>query len=191
MTDEDQVAAVVENWRRAEEASDAEGLKALWAQTHSRLTYQPTELEAPLTSFAEISDYYDRACGSVRSKVWRTWDVVVDVLSSNVAFAFAPMDMLFQTENCDEQYWKGRASFIMIKVNCDWKIVHYEDSTIMQYFVPIVYRVQHPIVEKCISHVESGRLQQCADLLHEMLRPIPPGKLAEAMRPPAGLHMAG
>jgi uncharacterized protein (TIGR02246 family) len=183
MSDTARVAAVVESWRQAFEASDAEGLKALWAQTHPGVTYQPTERETPLTSFSEISDYYDQACTLLRSKAWRIWDVQVDVLSPDTAFAFALMDMLVEANDPQqpgEHYWQGRVSFVLTKRDGDWKIVHYEDSTLNRYLVTAAQRVQRPSLEKCISLIQAGQPGPCLPLLVQLMEPISSGDLSRA-----------
>jgi ketosteroid isomerase-like protein len=190
MSDEQLVTAVVERWRQAWEAADAEELKALWAQSHPCVTYQPTELEVPLTSYAEIADYCDRVCGMMRNAMltaeWRTLGVVVDVLSSDTAFAFAPFEHLIQGvagEFGGEHYGRGRASFTLIKSCGEWKIVHYEDSISMHFILPAVYRVQRPSLEQCISLIQTSQAEKCLPLLKQLLEPIPHTELSRANRP--------
>lgn len=190
MTDREKVAAVVESWRANFEASNAERLKSLWAQDHPVLTYLPTEAELPLTKFADIAAYYDHATTVLRIREWRTWDVVVDVMTPDTAFAWAFTSMAFQAPDAEghppgDHYWQGRVSFTMLKRGGEWKIVHYEDSTLMQYMVPVAQSLQRSTVEKAASLIAAGNGDQAIALLQALLQPIAFGALTHINTQPA------
>ena len=189
MRDDEEIAAVVESWRRHFEASDADGLKGLWAQDHPRLTYLPTEAEKPLTTFAEISAYYDTPTAVLQVDRWRTWDVVVDVMTADAAFAWAFTSMAFRAtaegHPPGDHYWQGRVSFTLLKRGGAWKIVHYEDSTLMPYLVPIAQDLQRPIIDQGISLIETGQANASVALFRSLLDPIAFGRLTLANATPA------
>lgn len=171
------VEDVVEQWRARFEASDASGMKELWDQGHAPLTYLPTERETAMTSWPDINDYYDRVCGSLKVKEWRTWDVVADVTSDTTAFAFAYTDFIYQSAaqpGAGDQYWQGRISFHLIRSDGGaWKIVHYEDSTLMQWMLPLVQEYQRPRLQAIASLVKSGEKEKALAALSALQEPIP------------------
>lgn len=180
-------ADVVERWRSCFEASDAEGLKSLWLQDHPTLTYLPTEREAVMTSWPDIEAYYNRVAGSLNVVRWRIWDVVSDVTSDNSAFVFAYTDMYYESKVQSEkgrQYWQGRVSFHLTKAAGEWKIVHYEDSTLMQWLLPLVSELQLPRLREVVDAVRSGNSDEAIRLLDALAEPVPFYELTAIAQPP-------
>jgi len=181
------VADVVEQWRARFEASDAEGMKALWDRDHAPLTYLPTEREKVMTNWSEINDYYDRVCGSLDVTEWRVWDVIVDLISeqSAFAFAFAYTDFIYQSRmnrEAGDQYWEGRISFHVHRRDGAWKIIHYEDSTLMQWMIPLVSRWQATRIDAIEAAVRSGDSALALDLLGALRTPPSFGDLTAIAR---------
>lgn len=178
---------VVERWRSCFEASDAEGLKSLWLRDHPTLTYLPTEREEVITTWANIAAYYDRVTGVLDVVKWRTWDVVADVVSPDTAFAFAYTDMYYKSKAQPElgrQYWQGRVSFHLKKSGDEWKVIHYEDSTLMQWMLPLVTELQRPSLQQAIDQIKGGKLDDAIRTIEALTEPIPFSRLTSIAQPP-------
>ncbi len=174
MSDANEVRAIVEQWRTRYEASDAAGMKDLWDESHTTLTYLPTESPTVMTTWQDIAAYYDNVCGSLKVKEWRTWNVIADVISPTSAFAFAYTDFIYESAALPDisHYWEGRISFHFKRVGDRWKIVHYEDSTLMQWQLPLVRELQKPMIEEIEEAIAATQVERALELLRQLAKPI-------------------
>lgn len=187
MDDRTLIANIPERWRACFEASDAEGLKALWAKDHTPLTYLPTERDAVFTTWQEIADYYDRVAGGLDVIRWRVWDVVADLVTSDTGFAFAYTDMYYRSKaqpDAGDQYWQGRVSFHAKRTADGWKVVHYEDSTLMQWMLPLAQQYQAPRLDALAEAVRAGRQGDALAAIEALRQPIQFWELTAVAKPP-------
>src|SRR5262245_3977569 len=83
-----QVAAVVEQYRRGLATLHVEALKAIWDQDHHQIIYVAQEMAQPLRGWEAGEHYYQRVANLLeRVKIMAVHDVSVDVLG-DVACAF-------------------------------------------------------------------------------------------------------
>jgi hypothetical protein len=188
MTEALAVADVVERWRSSYEAADAAGLKALWDREHVPLTYLPTERDQVLTTWDAISTYYDRVCSGIVVREWRVWDVVVDVIAETSAFAVAHTGFTYRVRadaQAAEQYWEGRVAFNFQRRDGAWKLIHYEDSTLWDWVVPLLFEWQAPRVAEAEAAVRAGDSARALALLAALRTPPGLSALTTIARPKA------
>ncbi|MET0657577.1 MAG: nuclear transport factor 2 family protein [Steroidobacteraceae bacterium] len=170
------VAAVVDARRRSFVESNAPGLKSLWAQDYPSLSYLATEQQDVFTTWEDIARYYDFACGILRTKDWRVWNLQVSLLSPTSAFARAQMQFLYDCLAPDHppglHLWRGRISFGFIRQDDHWKIVHYEDSTLLQWVLPLAQRFQRPLLDQAIELINDGDRGGALALLEKLKEEI-------------------
>jgi len=180
------VADALERWRSRYEAADAAGLKALWDREHVPPTYLPTEREKPLTSWTEISAYYDHICDAIDVQTWRVWDVTVDVISETSAFAVASTDFTYRVRadtQARQQYWQGRAAFNFQRRDGAWKIIHYEDSTLWNWVLPLALEWQAPHLAEAEAALRAGDSARALSLLAALRTPPGLDALTAIARP--------
>lgn len=178
------IAAVIERWRAAFADTDADRLKTFWAHDHDGLTYLPTEARVPMTGFAEICAYYDAICAMLTLREWRVWDVLIDCPVPDIACVRMLMDMTYEAHAAGhpegEHYWQGRAFVVLRRSGGEWKFIHYEDSTLMDYMPPLVQAVQKPVLEFALSLIREGNTDDAQTAIRALMEPIPTAALTHA-----------
>ena len=129
ISDEQQrVISVIDQWRNGMMAADPNLLKKLWDHEYSRLVYIPEESDNPLTTWEEISQYYEAIAGAADSAEWATSDITSDVLGQ-AAYAYLSFTVRVKLKGMDNiLIFNGRSSFVLHKVGTDWKLIHYHES---------------------------------------------------------------
>jgi hypothetical protein len=125
--------------------------------------------------------------GGLNVVKWRIWDVVSDVISDDTAFAFAYTDMYYVSKaqpDKGRQYWQGRVSFHLKKSAGEWKVIHYEDSTLMQWLLPLAAELQLPRLREVADAVRAGNSDEAIRLLDVLAEPIPFYELTAIAQPP-------
>ena len=123
--DREQIAAVIEQYRRGFATMDVEALTAIWDQDYDNIIYIPQERPQPVRGWVGVEHYsvaelFDR----VRTMTVR--DVSVDVFG-DVAYAYC----IFHFEG--EMHGKrhiadGRNTFLLRRSRGSWKVIHYHES---------------------------------------------------------------
>ncbi len=159
MTAKAEINTVIEEWSNSFRDGDAERLKAIWAQDRENLTYLPTEYQEPMRTWAEIAGYYDHLCAFVIRQTSEISDIVIDVLTDEVAFARLSWSVTFDAAPADyppgKHHWTGRSAFCFLKTEGAWKVVHYEDSTFLFELFPLIRRFQAGKLDKVAELIES------------------------------------
>lgn len=125
--DRQQIAAVIEQYRRGFATMDAERLKAIWDQNYDNIIYIPQEAAEPVRGWAGVEKYCQRVAGLFgQIRTMTVSDLSVDVFG-DVAYAFC----IFRFEgeiNGQSHMADGRDTFILRRVNGTWKVIHYHES---------------------------------------------------------------
>lgn len=125
--DRQEIAAVVEQYRRGFAMMDAEVLEAIWDQDYDHGIYIAQEMAQPVRGWAGIERYYKRVAGLLeRVSTMTVSDLSVDVFG-DVAYAFCLFhfegEIKGQTHIAD-----GRVTFILHRTSGTWKVIHYHES---------------------------------------------------------------
>ncbi len=125
--DRQQIAAVIEKYRRGFATMDVEVLKAIWDQDYDNLIYIAQEAAEPVRGWTGIEQYYEGVAGFLgRVRTMTVSDLSVDVLG-DVAYAFCTFH--FEGELKGESHIAdGRDTFILRRKRGAWKVIHYHES---------------------------------------------------------------
>jgi ketosteroid isomerase-like protein len=122
-----EIAAVVEQYRRGFTTMDVEVLQAIWDQGYDNLIYIAQEMALPVCGWAGIERYYRRVASFVeRVRSMTVSDVSVE-LFGDVAYAFCLFH--FEGEAKGQHHIAdGRVTFILHRTSGTWKVIHYHES---------------------------------------------------------------
>jgi ketosteroid isomerase-like protein len=125
--DRQQIAAVIEQYRRGFATLDVEALKAIWDQGYDQIIYIAQEMAQPVRGWVGVEHYYQRVARLLeRVRIMAVSDVSVDVLG-DVAFAFAIFH--FESEVKGQPHIAdGRVTFVLHRKSGTWKVIHYHES---------------------------------------------------------------
>jgi ketosteroid isomerase-like protein len=127
--DRQQIAAIIEQYRRGFATVDVEALKAIWDQDYDNIIYIPQELAQPVQGWAKVEQYYQRIAGSLAGvRMMEVSDLSVDVLGE-VAYAFCTFHFEAELKGQSEpRIADGRNTFILHCKSGVWKVIHYHES---------------------------------------------------------------
>jgi ketosteroid isomerase-like protein len=125
--DRDQIAAVIEHYRRGFATLDSAGLTALWDQDHDPLIYVAQELAQPVRGWAGVAQYYQRVAGLLGPvATMEVRDVSVDVVG-DVALAFFTFH--FEGELQGHPHGAdGRVTCLLHRTRGTWQVIQYHES---------------------------------------------------------------
>ena len=125
--DRDQIAAVVEQYRRGFATLDIAALKAIWDQDYGQIIYIAQELAQPVWGWAGVEHYYQRVARLLeRVRTMEVSDVSVDIVG-DVAVAF--LSFHFEGEVKGRPYIAdGRVTLVLRRKSGTWKVIHYHES---------------------------------------------------------------
>ena len=125
--DRQQIAAVIEQYRRGFATMDVEGLKAIWDQDYDNILYIPQEAAQPVRGWVGVERYYNRIAGFFeRVRTMTVSDVSVDVFAE-VAYAFCLFHFEGEVKG-QHHIADGRDTFILRRKSETWKVIHYHES---------------------------------------------------------------
>jgi ketosteroid isomerase-like protein len=127
--DRQQIAAVIEQYRRAFIEIDMEVFKATWDQDYNNIIYVPQERAQPVRGWTELERYFDSVEGAFkRVTTMKISDVSVDVLG-DVAYAFFTYHFEAEAKDRNEPFIvDGRNTLILHRKTGTWKVIHYHGS---------------------------------------------------------------
>jgi ketosteroid isomerase-like protein len=127
--DRQQIAAVIEQYRRGFATMDAEGLKAIWDQDYDNIIYIPEEAAQPVRGWAGVEQYYKNIAGLLeRVRTMTVSDLSVDVFG-DVAYAFCNFHFEGDIKGQSQPFiTDGRDTFILRRKGGTWKVIHYHES---------------------------------------------------------------
>jgi ketosteroid isomerase-like protein len=125
--DGQQIAAVIEQYRRGFATMDVERLKAIWDQDYDNIIYIAQEKAEPVRGWAGVERYYEGVARLLqRVRAMTVSDLSVDVLG-DVAYAYCVFhfggEMKGRSHVAD-----GRDTFILRRKGRAWKVIHYHES---------------------------------------------------------------
>lgn len=125
--DGQQIAAVIEQYRRGFATLDAEELKAIWDHDYDQIIYIALEMSEPVRGWAGVERYYHRVAGLLeRVKTMEVSNLVVSVLG-DVAFAFFTFHFEGEMKGLRHAA-DGRVTFLLRRKSGMWKVIHYHES---------------------------------------------------------------
>jgi ketosteroid isomerase-like protein len=125
--DRQQIAAVIEQYRRGFATPDVEEFTAIWDHDYDHIIYIPQEAAEPLRDWAGVEHYYKHVAGFfTRVRTMTVGDVSVEVFGE-VAYAFCRFH--FEGEVKGQRHLAdGRNTFILHRKGGTWKVIHYHES---------------------------------------------------------------
>ncbi len=122
-----QMAAVIEQYRRGFATLDVERLKAIWDKEYDAIIYIAQEKAQPVRGWAGVERYYEGVAGLLeRVRVMTVSDLSADVLD-DVAYAYCVFH--FEGEMKGRSHVAdGRVTFILRRKGGAWKVIHYHES---------------------------------------------------------------
>jgi ketosteroid isomerase-like protein len=125
--DSQQIAAVIEQYRRGFATLDVTALTAIWDQEYDHIIYIAQELAQPVQGWVGVERYYQRVASFLeRVSTMEVSDVLVDILG-DIASAF--LRFHFEGEiNGRPHIADGRVTFLLRRTSGAWKVIHYHES---------------------------------------------------------------
>jgi ketosteroid isomerase-like protein len=129
LQDREQIAAVIEQYRRGFATMDVEALKAIWDQDYDHIIYLPQEAAQPVRGWAGVEQYYENIDGLFeRVGTMTVSDLSLDVFG-DVAYAFCIFHFEGKFKEQSEPFIAdGRDTFILRRKSGTWKVIHYHES---------------------------------------------------------------
>jgi ketosteroid isomerase-like protein len=125
--DRQQIAAIIEQYRRGFATMDVEVLKSIWDQDYDNLIYIAQEAAEPVRGWTRIEQYYESVAEFLgRVRTMTVSDLAVDVLG-DVAYAFCTFHFEGELEG-ERHIADGRDTFILRRKSGAWKVIHYHES---------------------------------------------------------------
>jgi ketosteroid isomerase-like protein len=126
--DEQQIAAVLEQYRCGFATLDAEQLKAIWDQDYENILYIAQEAALPMQGWAKVRQYYESVTESLKQvRTMTVSDLSIDVFG-DIAYAFCTFHFEGETEKNLLRIADGRNTFILHRRDAMWKMIHYHES---------------------------------------------------------------
>ena len=125
--DSQQIAAIIEQYRRGFATLDVAALTGIWDQNYAHIIYIAQEMAEPVQGWVGVERYYQRVAGFLEQvKTMEVSDVSIDVLGE-VAYAF--LSFHFEGEvNGRPHIADGRVTFLLRRTSEAWKVIHYHES---------------------------------------------------------------
>jgi hypothetical protein len=166
---------------------DTQGHLNLWDPNHEPITLMPAEMYTPMKTYDELVDYYPLGPATFGAKAWNITDLTIDIISDDVAFALAlvdvPYDLLMDKIPIPEEYlfpgcgpenalWLGRLTYVVHRTDDGWKIIHCEDSTCQSFRIHQLWTYHESLARQAMSAVRANVDEQTADEIEKILGPI-------------------
>ncbi|RFA26584.1 hypothetical protein CAI21_16605 [Alkalilimnicola ehrlichii] len=125
--DRQEIAAVIEQYRRGFATMDVEVLEAIWDQDYHNIIYLAQEMAQPVYGWRGVEQYYRRVSGFLeRVSAMTVSDLSLD-LFGDVAYAYC--NFHFEGEAQGQSHSAdGRVTFILHRKRGTWKVIHYHES---------------------------------------------------------------
>ena len=125
--DRQQIAVIIEQYRRGFATLDVAALTAIWDQDYDHIIYIALEMAQPVRGLAAVERYYQRVADFLEQvTTMELSDVSVEVLGE-VAYAF--LSFHFEGEVQGRPHIAdGRVTFLLRRTSGMWKVIHYHES---------------------------------------------------------------
>lgn len=127
--DIDAVKRVVRRWARSFSNLDADGVLAVWDPSYPKILHQAEEFPDPIRGWDELQ-HYNRTMMSIASNLrdQSLQDLEADV-EGNVGWVYIRGTITFDIPGMPFPIaGQTRQTFILHRVNGDWKVIHYHES---------------------------------------------------------------
>jgi hypothetical protein len=142
---------------------------ALWDQAYPGITLMPTERIEPITTWAEIKEYYETVMPNpggplkVSMSKWDLSDLTIDFLSEDIAHVTALVDTLYDVTNDEpipqlfpgygpqDGKWLGRLTYVARRTDDGWKIIHCEDSSLDMFRAQQLGEYHDSLIKKAVE----------------------------------------
>ena len=122
------IEAVIEEWKSAFGALDADRLSAVWDRDYPQPIFIGEEINEALRGSEAISRNYREVLALVVSLDWKIGDLTIDVFG-DVAWAYFTYLVKAEVKGFENPMVSdGRNSLILRKSGGQWKIIHFHES---------------------------------------------------------------
>jgi ketosteroid isomerase-like protein len=130
---EQDIESICTSWHRAIETLDFVAAEALWdGESDGALLYQPEEFEQPMTTVAELEDYWAKVPGHVEAvPEWRPVESKVQVIDS-AGMVWQKLETKIKLRGVEPTF-DGivRCSLGLRDTPEGWRLVHYHESRLV------------------------------------------------------------
>ena len=121
------VKEVIQEWMAALNECDNERVKKVWDESYDGLTYIAEENNDALHGWSGVDSYYN-GLADVTEANWEMDNLKMDVIG-DVAWVYITYVVEADIKSFNRTVvFPGRNTFILRKVNNQWKIIHYHES---------------------------------------------------------------
>ena len=124
--EKERVLAVIEEWRAAMAAGDAEKAMSLWDQSYTQPVFMAPDFSHALPDFATIRQVYTEQTEGMAGSQWTLSDVVENVLGE-AAFVHCYVSIEAQFEG-NAISFRDNNTFVLRNVEGQWKIILYHEG---------------------------------------------------------------
>ena len=124
--EKERVLAVIEEWRAAMAAGDAEKAMSLWDQSYTQPVFMAPDFSHALPDFATIRQVYTEQTEGMAGSQWTLSDVVADVLGE-AAFVHCYVSIEAEFEG-NAISFRDNNTFVLRNVEGQWKIILYHEG---------------------------------------------------------------
>lgn len=127
--DRQEIAAVLDQYRRGFAEMNVEMLKGIWDQSYENIIYVAQEKAQPVRGWAEVAQYYE----SVHRLLERITSMTIGEFSldvfGDVAYVFCVFHFEGEMKGQKQPHIAdGRNTFILHRKSGTWKLIHYHES---------------------------------------------------------------
>jgi hypothetical protein len=127
---------VLKECRTCWAARDFAALERLWDPDEPEPTYLAEEIRAPLFSYAEMRDYWERTKAATRGVHVETWNLRVRAIAPDLATAVYDMRWIGEFAGYNEPIGgDSRVTAVFRRRPAGWRFIHYIEAPL----APIVY----------------------------------------------------
>ena len=124
--EKERILAVIEDWRAAMAAGDAEGVISLWDPSYAQPVFMAPDYSHALPNLAAIRQAYAEQTQGMAGSQWTLTDIVADVLGE-AAFVHCYVSIEAQFEG-NAISFRDNNTFVLRNVEGQWKIILYHEG---------------------------------------------------------------
>ncbi len=124
--EKERVLAVIEDWRAAMAAGDAEKAVSLWDLSYEQPVYMAPDFSHALADFTAIRQVYVEQTEGMAGSQWTLSDVVADVLGE-AAFVHCYVSIEAEFEG-NAMSFRDNNTFVLRNVDGQWKIILFHEA---------------------------------------------------------------
>ncbi len=128
--DKTEITALLDRWIAAFRKKDINGVRSAWDDTYEGLVYQAEEFAGPHVTWPHIKHYYREVLTKLIESIdnWERTDLRINTVG-DMGFAYMVSRFTMSIKEVAEPYsGTVRQTFVVRRVNGQWKIIHYHES---------------------------------------------------------------